>query len=639
MKRKALFSSIILFVLTFWQNELLSSASRASANEVWLKAQSKHFTLVGNASEKQIRRVGAELEKFREAVSRLSGIWQRRFAPPVTVFVFKDVESYEPFKPLYHGKPTDVSGYLQSSNDSAYITLTTDYRRQDPEAVIFHEYVHFLTSGSKRSLPAWLNEGLAEYFGTFVLVGDGRQIVIGQPIPAHLRKLREAGWLPMQTLLTVSNDSPVYQETDKKTVFYAQSWALVHWMMAGDADRQSRCREFLAALTDGLSAEEAFKQIFQTDIANLELELREYVRRNKFNSQTISFNRRIETDESITITELGDAELKAHLGDLLWHIEQDDTAEFALERALKIDPKQPLALSSLGLLRLKQKHYGEARQLLQQAIETGSATYLTYYSHAFAWQQQYVDSTGFVSYFDPQAVTAMRASLNRARELMPDFPDTYKTLAFINLVEHENLEESVELAKKAIALEPGREDFQYTLAQVYLKLHQFSQARQTLKTLLAKGANVDIRQRANQLLQSIDLRESEVVQERAETERRLRREQETASQPADDPTRPPGKRFDGEQVRGLLTRLDCSDKEVTLTVVSGVRTYKFRANWGKLALVRHTREIPNQITCGAMTPAPQVIVTYRPASDQPSRLQVKFDGEPVGVEFLKPTGN
>ena len=639
MKRKALFSLIILFALMLWLSELPFSASRASANDVWLKAQSKHFTLVGNASERQIRKVGAELEKFREAVSRLSGIWQRRFVPPVTVFVFKDVESYEPYKPLYQGKPTDVSGYLQSSNDSAYITLTTDYRRQDPEAVIFHEYVHFLTSGSKRSLPAWLNEGLAEYFGTFVLVGDGRQIVIGQPIPAHQRKLREAAWLPMQTLLTVSNDSPIYQEADKKSVLYAQSWALVHWMMTGDADRQSRFREFLAAITDGLSAEACFRQFFHTDIANLELELREYVRRNKFNSQIIGFNRKVEADESMSVAELGDAELKAQLGDLLWHIERDDTAEFALERALAIDPKQPLALSSLGLLRLKQKRFAEARQLLQRAIETGAATYLTYYSHAFAWQQQYVDSTGFVSYFDPDAVAGMRASLNRARELMPDFPDTYKTLAFINLVEHENLEESVELAKKAIALEPTREDFQYTLAQVYLKRNQFSQARQTVKTLLAVGTNLDIRQRAGFLLQTIDLRESEVAQERAEAERRLRREQEAANQPADDPTRPPGKRFDGEQVRGLLTRLDCSDKEVTLTVVSGIRTYKFRANWGKLTLVRHTSEIPNQITCGAMTPAPQVIVTYRPVSGQPAKLQVKFDGEPVGVEFLKTTGN
>ena len=176
MKRLTLFGVIIAVGLTLWLSASSLSVSRASAKDAWLKVQSKHFTLVGNASEKQIRRVGAELEKFREAVTRLSGIWQRRFVPPVTVFVFKDIESYEPFRPLYQGKPSDVSGYLQSSNDSAYITLTTDSRRQDPEAVIFHEYVHFLTGGGKRHLPAWLNEGLAEYFSTFVVSSDGKLI-------------------------------------------------------------------------------------------------------------------------------------------------------------------------------------------------------------------------------------------------------------------------------------------------------------------------------------------------------------------------------------------------------------------------------------------------------------------------------
>ncbi|MGH9803507.1 MAG: DUF1570 domain-containing protein, partial [Blastocatellia bacterium] len=408
MKRVKLFGFICGVFLALWLSEARLSA--AGEKDVWISARSKHFTLIGNASEKQIRKVGAELEKFREAVLRLSGIWQRRFAPPVTVFVFKDNETYEPFKPLYQGKPADVSGYLQSSNNSAYITLTTDVRRQDPEAVIFHEYVHFLTSGGRRPLPTWLSEGLAEYFSTFAVTGDGKQIVIGRAIPAHLQRLREGPWLPLATLLTVDNDSPFYQESDKKSVFYAQSWALTHLLMTGNDDRQSQFRQFMAAVASGLSAGEGFKQFFQTDAASLDLELRDYVRRKVFNSQTISFDRKIEADETISVGELNDAGIKAYLGDLLWQIDRTDGGEFALERALVIDAKQPLALSSLGLLRLKQKRFAEARQLLQRAIETGSANYLTYYSHAFAWQQQHVDSTGFVSDFEPEAVVGMRAS-------------------------------------------------------------------------------------------------------------------------------------------------------------------------------------------------------------------------------------
>lgn len=633
MKQRA-FISLVFVLLALWLCQS-GSFSASAEKETWIKAKSKHFTLVGNADEKQIRKVGAELEKFREAVSRLSGIWQRRFTPPVTVFVFKDNETYEPFKPLYQGKPAEVSGYLQSDNNSAYITLTTDHRRQDPEAIIFHEYVHFLTGGGGQSLPVWLGEGLAEYFSTFTVANGGKQIAIGRAITPHLQKLRENSWLSMQSLLTADHASPLYQELDKKTVFYAQSWALTHYLMTGDADRQSQFRQFLNAVVGGVSAEAAFKQFFQITADDLDSAVREYVRRNVFNSQTISFDRKIEADETMTVAPLSDAEMKAYLGDLLWHIERTDSGEFALERALAIDANQPLALSSLGQLRLKQNRFADARRLLQRAIQTGEADYLTYYSHAFASQQQHVDSSGYVSGFPPQALAEMRASLNRARELMPDFADTYKALAFIQLVQRENADEASALIRRALELAPDREDFQYTKAQIFLWQKDFPAARQMVQTIISTGLNKDIRERAQFLLQTINLRESETALAKAQAEIKLRQERESPKQAQDDPTKPPGKRFEGEQIRGWLTRMDCSDGEVTLTVVSGNRTFKFRAELGKLTLVRHTMEIPNQLTCGAMSPAWQVIVTYRPATG----LKVKFDGEPVGLEFLKTATN
>lgn len=632
MNRRAFIS--LIFVLCALLSQVSSIPAHA-AKDSWIKVKSRHFTLVGNANEKQIRKVGAELEKFREAVSRLSGIWQRRFTPPVTVYVFKDNESYEPFKPLFQGKPTDVSGYLQSDNNSAYITLTADAQRQDPEAIIFHEYVHFLTGGSGRALPVWLSEGLAEYFSTFAVTEGGKQIVIGRAIPTHLHRLRENGWLPMQSVLTADHDSPFYQESHKKTVFYAQSWALTHYLMTGDANRQSQFRQFLNAVAGGLSAEAACKQFFQASAEELDAAAREYIRRNVFSPQTIDFDRKIEADETMTVAALGDAELKAYLGDLLWHIERTDSGEFALERALAIEPNQPLALASLGLLRLKQKRFADARQLLQRAIQTGEADYLTYFSHAFACQQQHVDVAGFVSGFSPGAIAEMRASLHRARDLMPDFADTYKALAFILLVQRENADEASALIRRARELAPDREDFLYTQAQIYLWQKEFSAARQAAQTILSTGVNTDIRERAGFLLQTIALRESEAALAKAEAEIKLRQEWQSPKKPEDDPTKPPGKRFEGEQVRGWLTRIDCTQTDVILTVVSDNRTFRFRAEQGKLTLVRHTMEIPNQITCGAMSPARQVIVTYRPATG----LKVKFDGEPVGLEFLKTTTN
>src|SRR5262252_3573141 len=83
----------------------------SAARDVWLKAQSTSFTLIGDASEKEIRDVGMRLEQFREAFTQISS---QIFSPsavdssvPITVVVFKNDSAYRPFKPLHQGKPAD----------------------------------------------------------------------------------------------------------------------------------------------------------------------------------------------------------------------------------------------------------------------------------------------------------------------------------------------------------------------------------------------------------------------------------------------------------------------------------------------------------------------------------------------------
>jgi hypothetical protein len=150
------------------------------AKDAWLKAQSKHFTLIGDAREKDIRNAGIRLEQFHEAFSQIvSQILPPSFinySVPVTVIVFKNDSAYRPFKPLHQGRPADVSGHFQSSGDTAYIALAAGRSDERPYAVIFHEYVHALTSGAIHApLPTWLSEGLAEYFSSFEASDGGKR--------------------------------------------------------------------------------------------------------------------------------------------------------------------------------------------------------------------------------------------------------------------------------------------------------------------------------------------------------------------------------------------------------------------------------------------------------------------------------
>src|SRR6185369_3511420 len=94
----------------------------AQAKDNWIKVSSKNFTLVGNASEKDIRQVATRLEQFRDVFTRLFGGIKFTSPVPTTVIVFKSAGAYKPFN------PRNDAGYFQSGQDVNYITLSTERR-------------------------------------------------------------------------------------------------------------------------------------------------------------------------------------------------------------------------------------------------------------------------------------------------------------------------------------------------------------------------------------------------------------------------------------------------------------------------------------------------------------------------------
>jgi hypothetical protein len=131
------------------------------------------------------------------------------------------------------------------------------------------------------------------------------------------------------------------------------------------------------------------------------------------------------------------------------------------------------------------------------------------------------------------------------------------------------------------------------------------------------------------MLENIANIEERSAKTKAESESAAGGESKSSAAPA-----APGRRFQGDQVRGLLTRIDCDDDGVMLTVKTESRSFMFRAaSASQLTLVRYTPDVPNSIICGPINPARQVIVTYR---SSPQSGAAGSDGEPIGVEFLKP---
>ena len=76
----------------------------------------------------------------------------------------------------------------------------------------------------------------------------GRKAEIGHQKDRHRRVLEETPLLPIGTLFAIGPDSDYYSEADLQGVFYAQSWAMVHYLMIGIGDGGAGMGRFLGLL-------------------------------------------------------------------------------------------------------------------------------------------------------------------------------------------------------------------------------------------------------------------------------------------------------------------------------------------------------------------------------------------------------
>ena len=645
---------------------LLLTAQAAAAKDTWTSVRSQNFFLVGNASEKEIRQVATRLEQFHEVFTKLFTKVNFNTPVPTTVVVFKNDGAYKPFKPVADGKMVEVAGYFQPGDDVNYITLTPDRGdgAQNPYGTIYHEYTHLLVNNSTGAgeAPAWFNEGLAEYYSTF-FIEDDRKVHLGRFVDYHVRLLRDEKLIPLSQLFAVTHYSLERNKHDVRSLFYAESWALVHYLILGNDDgkRVPQLGEFLALAKKGVPNDEAFRRAFQTDTAAMEKELQKYVKSNTFMSRITTFPQKLEFDSQMTAAPLTDAQAEAYLGDLLLHINRADDAAARLQHALELDPTNVMARTSLGMARLRQKRDAEAVVQLREAAAAGATNYLAHYYLAYALSRAGMGENGYMpGGYPAEAASEMRAALRKAISLRPDFPESYQLLAWINLVTGENIPEGVQLIRQAVALAPGNQHYALILAQLYLRQEKFEEARKTAELIAREGSDPGLRATAQSVLGAIKSYEEQLKQYKTAQEayerggggepRLVVRDEDDEKDAADN--KKPRKSDDelaaealaqaigdalrkpqeGEtRIRAVLTRIECGPKGLVFVLKAGERTLRLTAaGFGGLHLVNFSQEADSQLTCGARKTETSSVVTYRAAAD----ARAKTDGSLVALEFV-----
>jgi Flp pilus assembly protein TadD len=606
------------------------------ANAEWTRLRSTNFTFVGDASDRQIRRVAQQLEQFREVMLRALPPGAFTSPAPIVVIVFADDRSFGPFKPTFQGRPVEVAGFFRSGPDVNFIAINGDLGEASVRAV-FHEYSHFLVSSTLRVTPIWVNEGLAAVYETFEDRDGGKRAILGLAPAAYIRELRSRTLIPLSQLTVVDHSSPMYNEGSRRGLLYAQSWALMHYFRFGSEPRRVQLSRYLTQMQTGATPDEAFRKEFGAELPAIEKELREYVSRVTFPAETYTFETTTRAALDTGSERVSNDEAGGYLGDLMARGERPEAARAYLNTIITANANADRALYALGLLELRESRAGEALPLLERAatLRPGEALFLTAYGRGL------IDRLRTTGFDDPQResiVERARSVLSRSVELDPAAAHALATLGSLELADGEAAR-AVELFKRAVAAAPSEESYRLMLADALAGQGEFVGATAAFSLLLAYGSRQEVRERAREGLGRVATQRLQAAA-RAKAAAGGARDPAATPQPADRP-RPssqytPSLRTVGtgeQRVLGAFRTIQCRRGSVVLQVQTATALMNFvAAQLSEVDFISYRADSPQSVNCGDVPGAPPVLVTYRPSAGGTSAEGIA--GAAVAIELV-----
>ena len=365
----------------------------------WRQLKSPDLLIIGNTSDGDLRRIAVHLDRFRQSLGALFSGSSLSASKPTVVVVFKDHDSFRPYIPIENGRRPPIGGYFVNADDAAYVVMAQPYASSDSRIVVLHEYVHFVVSQRGRHLPTWLREGLAEFYSTFRSDGPNGMNVIGEPDPERLRTLRGGSLLPIRVLM--KGDVDAFDGSVNSSMFYAQSWALVHFLILGqEGKRLPQLNRYVAAVERGSSQEQAFDTAFGGDYDGVERELRNHIRRFSFPTRVFASTGGSSVGTGIP-EPMGEIEALHIQADLLLENGLLEDAEVRLSSIHDLDPGNVRAFIATGRLWSMRGRYSRSLGPLKKALAADSSSYVGHY-----WLAQALEGIGQ----DDQSLTELGAA-------------------------------------------------------------------------------------------------------------------------------------------------------------------------------------------------------------------------------------
>ena len=252
-----------------------SVTTRSKLGPVWeqtFEYHSRHYTVRSDIDRQtcfdaaQVLEAALRFYQFR--LGRLSSRAQLESTYPV--YVFAGRAGYNQYAGDQFGSaPENTAGLY-----SPVLKQLLVWNPAEPEQLVTtlrHEGLHQFVDATLGRLPAWFNEGMAEYFESAQSLRGRPTAEVGHQEHIALLLAPQYSWLPYEQLFGLPTAEFYLQSAPK----YAQSWALIHWLLNSDLANARLFENAFSDLSQGTDATEISRRLLA--LGNLEAQVRAHL--------------------------------------------------------------------------------------------------------------------------------------------------------------------------------------------------------------------------------------------------------------------------------------------------------------------------------------------------------------------------
>jgi tetratricopeptide (TPR) repeat protein len=456
------------FIVLISALALLSAASSFAGEKPFTEVRSPNFRVLTNGSEHDARRIALEFEQMRAVFAVGFPKMRLTTGAPLLIFAVQTENDMKSLAPAMwkNRKGPMPAGLFDHGWEKQFAIVRIDQDVPGAYNVVYHEYVHTLLHSNFRWLPTWLDEGLAEFYGNTRF--EPKKSYVGAP-STRVYQLKNRTLIPLETLLVVNPWSYYHGDENQISTFYAESWALVHYLVFGpDMELGKRLSRFYAQLQAGNQQIKAFREVFG-DLKNVDDGLQKYVQAFAFHAYAVENLTAIQ-EKDFSARKLTKAESDAEIaGYRLWERDAPEATDL-VEQALQEDPALGAAHEEKAFLNFREGKDEDAVREFSRACELDKTLYLSQYFKAMMTAKRET----------PEQREALRAELQQITQINPQFAPAFVQLAMLDLADGQDAR-ALASSRKAEQLEPSRAGYHLLSGEILLRMKREKEAAESAR--------------------------------------------------------------------------------------------------------------------------------------------------------------